>query len=508
MKLIFGQYDSIYTIFSTIEKVPNEKELSIYIDEKNEFFANIWWWKQLVTLIQRKELKVKFIIYYQKSYSFYEQLWVNHLIEKKQNVQQIWSSVLWKLSFAWDVHTRLLHKKNYFSYTLMVVEALALIYVVYFFYTLISPSATVLIRSSYTIDQLVYNYRIYPESRKEELQYSSHISLTYKTWAVEFKEAISSKVSNIKYFWNPSRGDIKIQNYWNKEYSLVANTRFVSADGIVFKTLNWISIPAAQGDTPSEVITAVEAQMEDESWQVVWQKWNITKDTQLLVRNLNDSYALKLVTAYPINDFAWGTTDATGSVQVEDIDAMRNRLDTVVHNNIKKYVQDSLVQDNSRIVLNFDEFYKVENKQFIANANPWDNVNEFEWTVTWRIVYRYIDRQEYQQAVRKYLEQRTSENIKVIEIDRPSTMVLTKYDMNWYSLMPIQTDVVRGYDFDKDINWIKSEILSKIIGKTKAEAEAIVLWYEEIDFVLIKLSPPWYEAIPTLKSRIDIKLEK
>jgi hypothetical protein len=50
--------------------------------------------------------------------------------------------------------------------------------------------------------------------------------------------------TNIKYLQNPSIGEIKIFNKTEKEFALVPNTRFITDDGRLFQTTNWIEIPA------------------------------------------------------------------------------------------------------------------------------------------------------------------------------------------------------------------------------------------------------------------------
>lgn len=47
---------------------------------------------------------------------------------------------------------------------------------------------------------------------------------------------------------------------------------------------------------------------------------------------------------------------------------------------------------------------------------------------------------------------------------------------------------------------------SKIIGMKKDEAQKELLDYAEVGSLLIKISPPWSDAIPSIKSRIKFRL--
>ena len=68
--------------------------------------------------------------------------------------------------------------------------------------------------------------------------------------------------------------------------------------------------------------------------------------------------------------------------------------------------------------------------------------------------------------------------------------------------MPTKMSVIRGYDFSKDYNGIKEDMKNKIIGKKKDDAQKLLLDYEEIGSILIKISPPWSDMIPSIRSRV------
>lgn len=68
--------------------------------------------------------------------------------------------------------------------------------------------------------------------------------------------------------------------------------------------------------------------------------------------------------------------------------------------------------------------------------------------------------------------------------------------------------MIKGYNFDKDINGILSEIKNNISGMSIAEAKKKILEYKEIASVEININPPRYKNIAKLKSRIFIEIEE
>jgi hypothetical protein len=62
MKLFFNKGDSIYKIFTTIEKIHSKKSVTISIHEENIIFNNIWFAKQLLDVLENKKIDYRFSI--------------------------------------------------------------------------------------------------------------------------------------------------------------------------------------------------------------------------------------------------------------------------------------------------------------------------------------------------------------------------------------------------------------------------------------------------------------
>jgi hypothetical protein len=80
---------------------------------------------------------------------------------------------------------------------------------------------------------------------------------------------------------------------------------------------------------------------------------------------------------------------------------------------------------------------------------------------------------------------------------------------NWTTLIiPTQINIIQGYDFIQDTNKILSDIKATIAGKSIEEARTYILsTFPEVGSVKISVSPMWYTSIPTIKSRIKIRME-
>ena len=76
MFISFKKEDSIYKIFQTIEKLPSRKKVKIFIHSDNEFFTNIWWWKQLKEILDKKNVDYIFLCDTKKAEKYFSALWV------------------------------------------------------------------------------------------------------------------------------------------------------------------------------------------------------------------------------------------------------------------------------------------------------------------------------------------------------------------------------------------------------------------------------------------------
>lgn len=508
MRLKFWQQDSLYKIFKTIEKIPTTKNIEIFIDAKNSFYDNIWWWKQLVDLLNSKNLEYVFLYNDLSLKDYFKELWVNSNFQEKDLFTKIVKSIYNVFFSAKKYHGYIVSKWNYISYAIIVWEIIWVVTLLYFFYSLISPSANIFIKPSYSVDEIIYNFRYYPAEKSKFFSDSKYISIPYNSGSFEVKYTLSTAVQNVKYMQNPSRWSAILINTSDKDFSLVANTRFVTDDWILFKSKNWVNLPAANASWASQVEVQLEAMDIDTKWNIIWERWNISKDTKIYIRNLKDSFYLKNVYAIPKDNFAWWETKADWTVQPQDIEFLKARLSKYVYWNKMLLLKNQLSTQEDKIALNFDDIVKVNIVDYDIKASSWDNKPMIEWTINALVNYKFINWADMLSWYNEYINQRVSSNMQLVDIDKSSLLFFDKTNFDNIFVVPTKVDIIRGYNFGKDINWIKDEIKSKIIGKTLAESQDIILSYPEIDVAIVKLSPPWYNIIPSVRSRIKININK
>ena len=123
-----------------------------------------------------------------------------------------------------------------------------------------------------------------------------------------------------------------------------------------------------------------------------------------------------------------------------------------------------------------------------------------------------------QNALRTYLSERPSDTLDIISMQKNSLTFFPTTDIpndatgqiisDTVITMPTKMSVVEGYDFTKDYNHVLSDLKAKLVDQHTADAQKIMLQTPEIGGVLIKVSPPWSDTLPSIKSRIRFSVDQ
>ncbi len=507
MKLYFSKKDTIHKIFKTLEKIPSWRSISIEIDPNHWVFNNIWLWKQINDLLLQKNLDYVFLCYSKNEAKYFQKIWAKYELKKNWKLNN--ALVFLKDTFvsSTNFHKQIWKQKSSLWYFIIWLEVLLVLYVFYFLYMFVTPSADIYIKPSYQIQDITYNFRYVPYEDIERYSHIEQMIVPFHTKEKKLSHSTSMTVENIRYEQKPSHGEVVIYNETNNQYSLVSNTRLVTIDWLVFRTKNWIKIPPATQDWPWTVSVEVKADTEDQQGEIIWDRWNISKWTRLYIRNLSQSYNARNVYAKPVEDFKWGDTDSSWVVEQSDIDSVEEHLTNYIEKNLYGFAN-SIVEQDQEILLHFSNFFDYEIKEIQTKQNLWDESSTIDGDISFYLKFSYIRRDDFKDAIWEYIEDRTSENYELVDIDKNSLIFYQATSASWYYVIPTTVNTIRWYDFEKDKNSLKNEILSLIAGEDIATARDIILDYDEADVSIIRVNPPWYDVIPPVRSRINIVIDK
>ncbi|MDR2190335.1 MAG: hypothetical protein LBP53_03995 [Candidatus Peribacteria bacterium] len=238
MKFFFAKTDSLYKIFKTLEKIPSGRSVEVFIDPEHSLFENEWRGKQIKEILERKQIDATFTTKKSQNRAFFQSvgLQVNHIqqrnIEKAANIFYLFLFNIKKF------HLHTYESKKYLLILIFFFEALLIGLILWLIISLILPSATISIQVAEDSETLIYNFRYYPHQESGFVQTSRYLSIPYYTGSIDYQYNLVISTANIKHITNPSQGHIKIYNTKPQSYSLVATTRFITADGLIFRAVD------------------------------------------------------------------------------------------------------------------------------------------------------------------------------------------------------------------------------------------------------------------------------
>jgi hypothetical protein len=507
MKFFFLKEHGLYKIFKTLEKVPARKTIHINIDPEHAFFENERRAAQLKELLDKKEIVAFFIAKTQRTKNFFERTNLPYIFQERHPIRK--ALHIAKL-FLFDIkrfHLHAIEKKNYLFFVVFGAEFLFVALIVLGLYTLIVPSANIQITPTYQVEDITYNFRYYPASDTEYPNFSRYLNIPFYSWYLDHNYELTISANNIRHIQNPSKWTITIHNTTEDELSLIANTRFITEDGLFFKALRAFTIPAGSSENPSQIDIDVEAMEFDDKNIIIGTRGNIGSGTQMRIRNITKSYFTKEIYATAKTDFQWGASTSTWFLTQEDVSILSGKLIEHIQKNTANIITQNF-RNQDAFFINFPNLISYEINNITIQDYTKQEQPILKGTISARIYFPFVRRADFNKVIMLYTEQRPSEKTNVISIDRNSLVFYSDIKtVDDLFIIPTKISVIQWYDFQTDINKVAENIKNRITGLRTEQAREIILSYPEISTARIVIRPPRYTTIPTLKSRINLRID-
>lgn len=509
MKFFFLKTDSLYKIFKTLEKIPPQKAVQIFIDPEHPFFENQRRGKQLKELITERNLNITFLAEKEKNREYFQQLDLQVYYEEEKPIIRILKTASLFLFDIKKFHLHTYNKQKYLFYMVFLLEVIAGIAIIWFLFLLVLPSAKVTIKVAQHTEDIIYNFRYYPFQEQAYLGAIKQLSIPYYTWSLDYNYQLAISTENIKHIINPSAGFVKIYNKTSNELNLLANTRFVTNEGLTFLSKTPITIPAGLKDNPSELRVKLYADETDEQGLIMGTRGNIPKDTKLTIKNIKDSFYLGQIRAETIEAFTGGSATSLWTISEKDKELLSEKIKNGVYADKLNIVNEEFKLTDA-ILLLFDPLIKTNFHSLAIDGKIGERATSLKGQANVSFDFYYLKRSDIVNAFSEYVKQRQSDTIQLISIN-PNTLIfiqdIKRVIENQVFVIPTKVTILQGYDFERDTKKIIPTIKNTIAGKSIEEARKIILEYPEISSAKIDLGFLQGEQIPNVKSRIKVKVE-
>ena len=221
MKLFFLKDHSLYKIFKTLEKIPYGKSVHIHIDPEHAFFDNERRGTQIKDLLVKRNLHASFITKTEKAKKFFEKVDLPVIHHQQHQILKVLNLIYLFFFNIKNFHLEAYTKKNSVFYLVFSFELLFMAIILYGLYSLILPRTIVQISPSTQTENIIYNFRYYPDSNLTYPKQAKNLSIPFHTGFIDYKYTMSISVDNIKHIQNPSQGTISISNPGKDSYTLL-----------------------------------------------------------------------------------------------------------------------------------------------------------------------------------------------------------------------------------------------------------------------------------------------
>ncbi len=517
MKFFFAKTDSLYKIFKTLEKIPPQKAVQMFIDPEHPFFENQWWWKQMVEIIQKRKLNITFTAEKESNRKYYEQLGLKVQYEDEKPIIKFLKTLS---LFFFDIkkfHLHAYNRQKYLFYMFFFFEIVAWLWILWFIIILIIPNATITIKVAQQTEDIIYNFRYYPVEQEESMWSLRQLSIPYYSWTIDYNYQLSISTDNIKHIINPSAWLVKIYNRTPREWQLLANTRFVTSDWLVFYSKEPLTLPAGLEDNPSEITVKFNAAETDEAGSIIGIRWNISKNTRMTIRNLDESYIFWEIWAESIEDFTWWSSTSLGTITEKDKELLVEKIKSSVYADKINIVNNEFATKDA-LIFTFDPLVKTKfHEPFTIEWKIWERATSLRGKADVTFNFLYLKWPDIVGAFTQYVKERQSDSIELISINPNSLIFILdpkkEEERDWITnpdgifMIPTKVTIYQWYDFKRDLKWIIPAIRTNIAWKTLEEARKTILQYPEISSVKINLWIFQGNILPNVKSRIKVKVE-
>ncbi|MEA1937325.1 MAG: hypothetical protein U9N04_04415 [Patescibacteria group bacterium] len=339
-----------------------------------------------------------------------------------------------------------------------------------------------------------YNFEFVTDEAIEE------IDTTYNKIPVERIEVVSEKTeaysaTGKKRMTEKAGGEITVYNeYSSNPQKIVANTRFLSKEGKLFKITKSITIPGfsrVEGkDVPGEVTATVYA-------DVAGEEYNIDAS----------SFTLPGLQGHPkyASVYARSTQAMSGGIDKDVLYFSESDYITAKEKLVKIAEEESEQDFSSKIseqvllLENTKEFSETEVKTNIKVGAVADN---FEMTVLVKTNALFIDKNNLADLITAKINSELGKNMELVEGSRNYEIKETIQNENGSVRIPVYVtqDLITKIDTNK--------IREEIAGKNELELNNYFNNIREIESVNIKFWPEWIKSVPASWDKINIEFEK
>lgn len=282
-------------------------------------------------------------------------------------------------------------------------------------------------------------------------------------------------------------GTVTIINNSNSAQTLIATTRLLSSNNILFRINKQVTVPAG-GSTSVEVVADKAG---DDS--------QITESTKFTIPGLNTALQQKIYAES--KDPLIRREKAGGKILASDIEDARNNLKELITQQALAEMRELLPTDKRE----YSVVYKTEITKATSSEAAESVVSEFDFDMAAKVSAIFYEANKLREVALATLNSQTADTGKqVLSLDEQSLAITIT------NIAPNDQSADLTVKFLGHVSWKDvTKIINKdnLLGRTQAEVENYFSAFPGVKSVEVKLSPFWVTSVPTIADHIELNIK-
>ncbi len=312
-------------------------------------------------------------------------------------------------------------------------------------------------------------------------------------------------------------GIITIINTTNNAWPLIANTRFQTEEGIVFRIKDSVTVPPSTAEENGTIEIFVTADTLDAHEQMVGEKGNI-EPAKFFLPGLREE-SQKLLYAESKEPMTGGVTDFVTYVSKEDVSSAK----TKIKQDLKKIAIDELraeVKKQAALAGNNKDFELLEGSNTITIGEPRVSVDEnivntsleeFEVIGEVDVSGFYYDKDDMLAILTRELMLKKSPHKILVRIndDTITYRIFEKDDARGQIKITANIKGIEQYEIDpkkQQGQKLLQQITDNIVGRDIESAISYMQNLPQINTVTIERWPAWAPTVPNVSDNIKYEI--
>lgn len=333
--------------------------------------------------------------------------------------------------------------------------------------------------------------------------------------ATTIRRPLTYQATGKNFHGENAKGVITVINSSGQDWSLLAKTRFQTANNLVFRSQGFVTVPKQKGDMPGTLDISVVADELDALGQIIGERGNIGP-SKFFLPGLSAENQKRLY-AENKGNMIGGKTLFTKHITKDDLEAAKNKLTVDLRNSAQAELQAMIAKRNEAqktnlVLLVGGGAIQTGEPAIVIPANLENQkLDSFDIEGEMNAGGIVYNRDEFMGILKTELKLKKNPEKNLIYIDE-SSLTYRIFETDPLSKKIKLTATIKGIE-EFEINPEKEngerlvkKIKDHVIGKDIRETRSYIQNLPEISKVTVESWPAWAPAMPSVPDNIKIEI--